>query len=86
MLRDVQNRYQLSKRDIFVVLFNKKLFSTIFDKQKQKDKKEKAKKIISGIVKSFSNFTVIDVEDLSKKNITSIFKKIDPKNYKKFQI
>ena len=70
-----------NKKLVSIVFFNLKLFKSAFDNQ-NKDKKISSKKIVSKILKDFSKYQVIDVEDLSNKNITSIFKKLEPKKHK----
>lgn len=74
--------YDRKKKNLFVIIFNTKLFKTTLEKQKNKDNKVNPKKMVSNILKDFSQFQVIEVEDLSTKNLTTIFKKIHPKKYK----
>ena len=61
------------KKKIVVVIYNTKPFKNILENQEKSD----PKKTVSNLVKEFSDFKVIEVEDLSKKNITTIFRKIN---------
>ena len=71
------------KKSVLLVVFNTKLFKTIYDKNHTGNKEKNSKTVLSNILKSFSNFQLVQVDDLSQKNITTIFKKIDSKKYKK---
>ena len=77
---------KLKKKDILIVLFNLKQFKNLIENENQKknfiSKILNTKKAISNVVKQFSDFEVIEVEDLSDKNISKVFKRIDSKNLK----
>ena len=83
---EILRKLSIDKKNIFLVFFDTKVFTENFVKETNHKiawKFQDAKKNVKELLKLFSKWKRIVVEDLSLKNLTSIFKKVDSKNFKK---
>ena len=78
---------KFEKKKILIIFFNSKLFKETFEKESFHQvswKFNNAKKNLDSLIKQFSSWKSLVVEDLSKKNLITISKKIDNKKHKFF--